>query len=296
MAVSVQKKAVGSYPFASVILSLTLALLIFGLLVVGALQGQRLLESIKSRFQLQVMLKRQTSATSIDSLKQELASQPWIARTAEGKPAIRFISKDQAARQFIKETGEDFIGMLEDNPLLDALEVKLDPAFTKPDQVKQISTQILSQPQVYEVSYQADMLNLVNRNLNSAIMFLGGLLLLVILGVALLINNTIRLAMYSQRFLIRSMQLVGASAWFITKPFVFRALTLGLLAGLLASGILVLAIQTGVSFIPELALVVEPTDYIVCAGLQLLMGVILGAGGAFWAVRRYLDMSLEQLY
>ncbi len=293
----VSKKTVGSYPFFSVVISLVLALFIIGLLVLTARQSQRLLSAIKSRFQLQVVLDQNVSPAATDSLKSVLASKPWIGRTTESnQPAVRFISKEAAAKIFIEETGEDFAGLLDDNPLHDAFEVRLSPNHTDKLAVEEISKGLMGLPHVKEVVYQADLLALINSNLTKIGLVLAGLMFVLVIGVALLINNTIRLAMFSQRFLIRSMQLVGATGWFIIKPFVWRALVQSTIASVIAWLLLSLLFQTGVSQVPELAVLSEPTDLAMVGLVQLGAGLMLGAGGAFWAVRRFLNMSLDQLY
>lgn len=290
-----KKKTLGSYPFMTVIASLTLALVIIGMVVVLGLQGNRLVTAVKSRFEVQVFLHHDLTPLHQDSLKAVFANQPWIAKL-DDKAQVRFVSKEQAAKRFMDETGEDFANLLGDNPLRDAYQLRIDATYADSVQLSKLAQQVRGMDGVYEVVYEPDLLQNINANLNKIFAALGGVSLLLIAGVILLIHNTIRLAMYSQRFLIRSMQLVGASVWFIQRPFLARAAIHSMIATVVAFLTIWALGQTAASQVVELSNISQAQDYLFAGAAQLFTGLIIGLGSAWRAIHKYLGMSLDQLY
>lgn len=291
-----QKKKVGSYPLAAVLLSLTLALLIVGLLVVAGLQSGRLIDAVRSRFEVQVFLQHDLTVGQRDSLQQSIITQPWLATNDAGQRLLTYVSKEEAAKTFAKESGEDFSALLGDNPLRDAYRLRIAPAYTDSAKLAAVVSQLQGMPAVYEAVYEPDLLAALNANLSKLFFVLGGLAALLLTGVILLIHNTIRLAIYSQRLLIRSMQLVGASAWFIQKPFLWRAAMHSVYATGIALVLVALVVETAQQQLPELAAVTSTQDLVVAGSIQLLVGVLIGVGSAWRAVQKYLGMKLDQLY
>jgi cell division transport system permease protein len=149
---------------------------------------------------------------------------------------------------------------------------------------------------VFQVYYVEGLIESVNDNVMKIGFFLGGLVLVLFVTVVLLINNTMRLALFSQRFLIRSMQLVGAKNWFIQRPFIFRAGGYGLLSGLIASGLMWIMSDYARRRIIDLNLLHRDDQFYVLLGFMILMGLVIAVISTFLSIRKYLKMSLDELY
>jgi cell division transport system permease protein len=209
---------------------------------------------------------------------------------------LRFISDKEAAETFIENTGEDFTKFLEDNPLRDSYVFSVSEEFQSSEQLALIAKELETQPGVFEISYMTDLVDSINKNLFKVSLIMGGFILILIVTVIMLINNTIRLALFSQRFLIRSMQLVGATRGFIRKPFLIRAFFFGVLAGVLASAILFALLEYTKGNIEGFASL-QNTELM----LLLFAGLIISGGclsgiSTLRSVNKYLNMSLDELY
>ena len=245
--------------------------------------------------EIQVFLDKGLSQQQLGDLRKNLAERPFVLHT-EDSVYLRFISNKEAAETFIQNTGEDFTQFLEDNPLRDSYVFSVSEEFQSSEQLTLIAKELETQPGVFEVSYMTDLVDSINKNLFKVSLIMGGFILILIVTVIMLINNTIRLALFSQRFLIRSMQLVGATRGFIRKPFLIRAFLFGVLAGILASGILYALLEYTKGNIEGFASL-QNTE------LMLLLFVGLTVTGGFLSgistlrsVNKYLNMSLDELY
>lgn len=295
MAVFRKKKKLGAFPTFSVVISLSLALIITGLLGVVALMGNNLTVMMKENIEVQVFLQRGISTQQKQELAAKMVAYPFL-RSNNGRPDIQFISKDEAAKKLIAETGEDFVRLLGENPLRDAFVFKVDQAYAEPDSLKQIKASLEAEPHVFEVVYLESLVDLISKNITSAAIVLGGISMVFFFAALLLIRNTIRLAMYSQRFLVRSMQLVGASPWFIKKPFIYRASLLGLISGGVAILICGTLVEYAIQMVPELNALLNLEELSFLGILLLFLGGAMGAFSAQSAVNKYLKLSLDQLY
>lgn len=290
-----RKKKLGSYPTLLVVFSITLALVVIGLFGLLLVHAQKLSEVVRENLEVQVYLDRDLPETELLRLQQDLGQQPYVAER-DGKPQIRFVSKEEGARQLLQSTGEDFRQFLGDNPLRDAYVLKIKPEFTDTTHLRQLNRSISTQRGVFEVQYPQDLFASINNNLTRVSLVLLGFAAVLVLVVVILINNTIKLALFSQRFLIRSMQLVGATRLFIQQPFLRRATWQGLASGVLAALILVALLQYAYLEVRELRLLRDDLRL----GLLLLsvvgLGVVIGFFSSARAVHRYLKMSLDDLY
>lgn len=290
-----KKKKLGSYPFLSVVFSITLALFVIGLFGLLALHTNRLTEIIKENIEIQVYLKKNITDNQRIQVQQTLASKDYAA-TEDGEILITFISKEQAAEEFIKETGENFSEFLGENPLRDAYVLKIAPDFHENAKLKQIKKDVEDMTGVFEVVYIESLVDSINENLTKISLILVGFAIVLLIAVVILINNTIKLALFSQRFLIRSMQLVGAKSSFIQKPFLLRATGHGLLAGLIASGILFGLLNFANQRVEDLSNLQETDKILILFGLLMVLGAVIGFGSTYRAIRKYLRMSLDELY
>jgi cell division transport system permease protein len=289
------KKQLGYFKFGSVLFSTTLSLFIVGLFGIILIQASSLTKMIRENIEIQVFLDKGLSKQQLGDLRKNLAERPFVLHT-EDSVYLRFISNKEAAETFIQNTGEDFTQFLEDNPLRDSYVFSVSEEFQSSEQLTLIAKELETQPGVFEVSYMTDLVDSINKNLFKVSLIMGGFILILIVTVIMLINNTIRLALFSQRFLIRSMQLVGATRGFIRKPFLIRAFLFGVLAGILASGILYALLEYTKGNIEGFASL-QNTE------LMLLLFVGLTVTGGFLSgistlrsVNKYLNMSLDELY
>jgi cell division transport system permease protein len=291
-----QKKTLGSYPYFTVVFSITMALFVIGLFGLVLLHASRLSEIIKGNIAMQVYLQRTLTETERDSLYQVLIKKPYVATATEGRPEITFISKDEAADKFIAETGENFVKFLGQNPLRDAYEIRIKPEYAEAEKMSVIKKDLLRMPGIFEVEYVESMVNAINNNLSRIGIVLISFALFLIITVAVLINNTIKLALFSQRFLIRSMQLVGAKGSFIKRPFVTRAAMQGLMSGILAILLLGTLLQYAYSSLPELELLYQTDKTLILFAILIVAGGLMGFVSSLRSVNKYLRMSLDELY
>jgi cell division transport system permease protein len=224
---------------------------------------------------------------------------------------VRFVSKELAAQEFMAEAGEDFISFLGNNPLHDSFVIRLKPDYFSPDDssnkrlnFKTIKADLEKIPGIFEVNYAVEQVAEIEKNLEKITWFLASFTIILFLSIAILLNNTIRLAMFSQRFLIRSMQLVGATSGFIRKPFLLRAVLQGLLSAFFASGLLALVFPLLQAFglgevTGQFRSVGVLQDWLPALGLGVslcLTGMLASVMSAYFAVNRYLKMSADDLY
>jgi cell division transport system permease protein len=291
----VRKKKLGSYPYISVVLSITLALFVigvFGLLVIYSSELERV---VRENVKIQVFLKNQLTPVQRLQIEKNLSSRYFIPKKNH-QSAIQFISKEEAAKQFIRETGEDFQKFLGENPLRDAFLVNIDPAYHDPKSMAKIKGEVEQVSGVFQVYYVESLIDSINKNVTRIGLVLLGLAAILFLTVTLLINNTLRLALFSQRFLIRSMQLVGAKKWFIQRPFLARATLHGFLAGAVACGLLIGLISFANRKVEDLTLIQNTNRIGMLLGILLLTGVLVAVVSTLQAVRKYLKLSLDELY
>lgn len=290
-----KKTKLGRFKFMSVLFSTTLSLFIVGLFGVIVIQAKSLTTLIRENIEVQIFLNKNLSESQIKNIETQISAKPYVLKKEEG-PNVKFISKEEAAQLFLEDTGEDFSQFLDDNPLRDSYTVAIAEEFQTSEQIQEIVNEIQSMEGVFEVTYMADLVDSINQNLTKVAIVLGGFILILIFTVIMLINNTIKLALFSQRFLIRSMQLVGATRSFIRRPFLARAFFFGILAGMIASAILYAIIEYTKANIDGFALLQDYTLLFILFGGLILIGAMLSFFSTLQAVNKYLNMSLDELY
>ncbi len=291
----VKKKKLGSYPFVSVVFSITLALFVVGLFGILVLYTEELSRIVKENVKIQVYLKNQLEEKDIKAIEKQLVESDFILKDNAGK-TLSFVSKEEAAKQFIKDTGEDFQKFLGENPLRDAYLVAVDPAFHSKEKLAEIRTRLEKINGVFQVYYVESLIESINKNIAKIGLILLGIASVLLIVVVLLINNTLRLALFSQRFLIRSMQLVGATRTFIQGPFIFRAMLHGALAGLIAVGMLWGVLQLGHRKIEELQMIENQERILTLLASLMVLGIFVAVVSTWRAVHKYLKLSLDELY
>ena len=290
-----KKKRLGSYPSVNVIFSITLALFVIGLFGILFIHANKLTSIIRENIEVQVYLNHNVSENQRISIQQTLATKPWVRIKGEDR-LISFVSKEEAAKIFIEETGEDFSEFLAENPLRDAFTIKIEDEYYEPAKLEEIKTEVEKIRGVFEVVYIESLVNSINKNLTKISLVLLGFALILLAVVVILINNTIKLALFSQRFIIRSMQLVGAKGNFIRKPFLYRSSINGLIGGLLASALLFGLMQYAYKRIEDLVMLKDINETLLIFGFLLFLGVIIGFLSTYRAINKYLKMSLDDLY
>ncbi len=291
----IRKRNLGSFPFLSVVFSVTLSLLVIGIFGLLMLLASSLTSLIQQNIELQVYLNKQIRNSEISRIQRTLGVKEYVLNT-EDSPGVRLITEEEAARQFISDTGEDFTSFLGDNPLRDLFTVKIAPAYQSPDSLQLVAADIESLGGVYEVSYVESLVKSINDNLTKIGAILLGVAIILLLVVVILINNTIKLALFSQRFLIRSMQLVGATGSFIKAPFLRRSIVYGLGSGLVASGAIY-----GILFwlnqqMEDLQQLQSQEKLLLLFAGIIIIGVAVTYISTYFAVKKYLKTSLDELY
>jgi cell division transport system permease protein len=290
----IRKKKLGNYPFVSVLFSISMALFVLGLFALLLLHAKRLQHMIQENLEVQVFLDRDLSEANRIKISRTLSNKAYTA-TKDSKSQLRYISKEEAAQEFLDNPDEE-IALLGDNPLRDSYVLKLHPDYYQTDSLEVIKADLQKITGIYEVTYVKSLIEQLNENLAKIGLILLGFATLLFIVVIVLINNTIKLALFSQRFLIRSMQLVGATGRFIRKPFLVRALLHGMVAGLIASLLLYALLQWAYTRVEDLQLLADwQNALIVFAGL-VLAGGLVGWFSTWRAMNKYLQMSLDELY
>lgn len=287
------KKKLGGYPAVAVVVSITLSLLVMGILGILLLYSGELEQQIRKDVRLQVYLKSTLTETQRLQIENKLLSQDYVNKEPG---SVTFVSKEEAAKKVIQETGEDFEKLLGDNPLKEAFLVTISPHYQTVAQISKIKEEIQAMNGVFQVYYVEDLIQSINTNVTTISIILLAMIVILLITVVLLINSTLRLAMFSQRALIRSMQLVGAKNWFILKPFLARAGGYGILAGIVAGGLLWSISQYAQKQFHDLTLLHNQEHFLGLLAALTVIGTIVAVISTLISVRRYLRMTLDQLF
>lgn len=275
----------------STTISITLVLFMLGLLGLILINAQKFSSYLKENIQLTLFIDEAAAETDVLSLKKKLDAVPYIKESV-------FISKEKAAEKLTTELDENFVEFLGFNPLYASIDVNLKADYANPDSIKWIEKKLKAEnPIITEVYYQKSMVDMVNDNIqNFAFMLLIFIGLLSLVAIAL-INNTIRLSLYSQRFVIKGMQLVGATRAFIRRPFIVSSLAQGLISGLLANILVIVVINVANNNIPELVNLREDIDFIALVILGVFAsGILISMASTQFALNRYLKSTMDDLY
>jgi cell division transport system permease protein len=275
--------------YVTLVVSVSLVLFLLGILGMVLINARQLSDYFRESLSFTIMLKEDAREADIRMLQKELDARPYVKQT-------EYVSKDEAAVKLTDELGEDFLDFLGYNPLMPTIDVYLLADYTHPDSVIKLEKAITEYPVVDEVYYQESILNLINDNVRKITLFLLIISALLFLIAMTIINNTIRLSIYSRRFLINTMQLIGANRSFIRKPFILRSLFFGFLAALIAIGLLM-----GLMYLIEKEFFTLFTYeninlfLLLCLALAVA-GVVINAVSTFFAVNRYLGIHEDKLY
>lgn len=293
--IKTKRKKLGSYPWVSVVFSITLALIVIGLFAFFLLATQKLAGMIQENIEVQAYLEKNLGESERIAIDKTLSAKEYTL-IKEGEPQVSFISKEEALQKFTNKTGEDPVAILGENPLRDAFAVKIKPSHQDSLQFTNIQNDIETISGVFEVTYAQNLIGTIQNSVKKISIGMITFSVILLFTAIFLIHNTIKLALFSQRFLIRSMQLIGAKAGFIKKPFVLRSVLHGLIAGMFASTLIYLLIQLGYEQIEELKEVLLPQEVYTVLGILLILGILIGFLSTMSALGKYLKMSLNDLY
>jgi cell division transport system permease protein len=271
------------------VVSISLVLFILGLLGLLILNGQKITQSVKEQANIQLFLNNNVKDADIAKLQKSLEASYYVKSTG-------FISKDSAAKQLYQHNKEDFESLLQYNPLPASINVHLKAAYINMDSIKWIEKRFTAFPQVKEVIYQESMIDGMNRNIRKVSIVLFGFSLLLLLVSLTLINNTIRLTIYSKRFLIKTMQLVGATRTFISMPFIWKGIQYGVTSALISLSMILGVMHLAERQMPDLKSLDDMNTYFMLAGIVLVLGVFISSVSTFFALRRYLRLKTDDLY
>ncbi len=275
--------------YVSTIISISLVLFMLGMLGIILLNAKQISDHVKENIGFSLYLKDDLSATEITRLQQLLEAKEYTNR-------IEYIDKEQAAAIMKKELGEDFIEFLDFNPLSGSIDVYLNSEYAEEGSAKLIENELKRLPAVRMVDYQMDLIAAVNKNVRKIGLVLLGFSVLLLIVVIALINNTIRLAIYSKRFLIKTMQLVGATGGFIRRPFVARGVVNGFISGIIAVILLSGVMYSVKTNLPEFFELQNFNVYGILFGLVVLLGILISWISTSLAVRKFLRMQSGDLY
>ncbi|RMG80335.1 MAG: FtsX-like permease family protein [Bacteroidetes bacterium] len=275
--------------YITTVVSISLVLYLLGIVALIVLNAKNLSDHIKENIGFNIILKDSAKEVEIVKLQKTLDAQPYTKET-------RFISKEEAAEILKRDLGEDFISFLGYNPLSASIDLHLKAEYAVPDSVEWIEKDILKHSIVKEVYYQKSLIQKVNENVKKISLFLLGFsALLLIISIAL-INNAIRLAIYSKRFLIRTMQLVGASPGFIRRPFIWKGIVNGIYGSVIAIILISLTIYYVQQQVPDFFQIKDLKLYAEVFGVILLLGILITWISTFFAVHRFIRMRPEKIY
>ena len=290
----IAKKTFGNFPFLSVIFSVSLSLLLLGIFSFFLLSSIEVKKIIQENTEINIFLNKEISSNQIDQIKRTLFTKDYVLIKDES--TLDFVSSSDAAREFSEEIGEDFVSFLGNNPLRDLIILKINSDFFEQEKLTDIENDILKIPGVYEVDYSKEMIEDINTNVRSISLVFGGIFIVLFLISVILINNTLRIALFSQRFLIRSMQLVGATANYILKPFLIRGITYGLISGVIASATLYSIISLINEKINEANMIIGFEKLSIIFISLIISGILIVMLSTYTSVNKYLNSTLDDLY
>ena len=270
-------------------ISTTLVLLLLGIVVFFVLSANNLSTFVRENIGISVLVSDDMKEPEVLKFQKTLNEKSYVKESV-------YISKEQALKEQTEAMGTDPAEFLGYNPFTASIEIKLNAQYANSDSIAWIEKEILTNKKVMEVSYPQNLIDSVNRNIQKVSIFLLGLAALLTLISFALINNTIRLAIYSKRFLIHTMKLVGASWSFIRRPFLVRNVWIGILAGIMADAILLGMAYMLVKYEPQLIEIITPNTLLVVMTSVFVFGLVITSLCAYISINKYLRMKASALY
>lgn len=271
------------------IIGISLVLFLLGTIGWLVINGRSMSRYFKEQVELQVILHDNTRNEKSQELQEILQKQPFVSKSA-------IVTKEEAAEQMKKDMGEDFMQLLDINPLYTSIKLNLKSDYVNTDSINKIKQFLMQSNIVREVSYEKVVVDKMNATFRKIGLVLGAIALILFIAVIIIIDNTVRLAMFSNRILIKTMQMVGATRWFIAKPFDKRAIVTGLISGLIAVAGLFLLMYFASSVLTQLSIFRDYLSISILVILILLLGVLISVLSTHRSVVKYLKLKLDDLY
>lgn len=285
---SYQKRRLRSSYF-SVVISIALVLFMVGFLGLVLLKSTQVANHFKEEVVITLFLKNDTSKEQIENLRTSLLKELFTRK-------IIYISKGDAAKFYAEDLGEDFVNYLGTNPLKNSIDIYLNPGFVTPEKMQEISDRFNKNSFVFEVSYDKPLVTFLTQNIQKVSFWLFAISSFFGLIALILINSSIRLSVYSKRFNIKTMQMVGATKGFIRKPFIWSGIRLGFIGALISLAGLAAVIYYIDQKIPTLQLVKDYVTLVYLGGGILLIAFIISWLSTFFATQRFLNLHTDELY
>jgi cell division transport system permease protein len=275
--------------YISTVFGIAMVLSMVGLLGLILVEANNLSNYVKENIVLNIYVDDAAHETDVLQLQRQIEGNPMVKQA-------QYVSKELAARNLQKDLGEDFVKFLGYNPLSQSIDVYLKAEYANNADIDKFKAQLLKNPMIKEVKYQKSLVDQMNENITTiSLIILAFAAIFVVLSVAL-INNTIRLAIYSQRFLIKSMQLVGATKGFIRKPFLLYGIWHGILGALIAILILIGTLSLAYKEVPDLVILRSSTEFGLIFIFVVGLGIFISGFSTFLAVNKFLRLKIYNLY
>jgi len=271
------------------VISIMLVLFMLGLLGMIILHGKKLSDYVRENISISVMLKDNVTDDLVQNYMRRLQKTSYVKQA-------EFISREQAAKELSNELGEDFVQFLGYNPLPASIDLQLRAGYANSDSIARIEKQLLTSNLVKEVVYQKSLIDQVNSNISKISLVIMSFSLILLIISVVLINNTIKLSIYAKRFLIRSMQLVGATENFIRLPFIKKSIAHGVIAAVIANLLLIGTLFLAQQRIPEIAELQDVKQFALFFAGVLVLGVVLSVVSTWFSVNKFLRMKVDSLY
>lgn len=275
--------------YISVILSIAFVLFLLGLFGLLILNTKKVSDYFKEHASITIFLKDDIGNQMVKNLQTILKSEKYTK-------SITYISKEEAAEQAKKENGEDFMDFLGYNPLKNSIDLYLNAAYVSPEKMSEIESQLIKNEAIFEISYDKSLIALLSKNVKRISLWVLIFSSVFTLIAMILINNSIRLSVYSKRFTIKTMQMVGATKRFIRWPFVINSIKLGALGSLIAIIALAISVYYMNLHFPEFGFIQNTTLLAILFGIIFFLGIIITWFSAFFATQRFLNLRTDQLY
>lgn len=271
------------------IISVAMVLFMTGLLGIILISGKNLSNHLRENFQITVFMQKDMKEADQKRVFESI-------RSAEYTKRAKLVSREDAAKEFTQEIGQDFVSFLGFNPLLPSVELFLKSKYAKPDAISKIDTELRRNKEVVEVVYQKSIIEEINKNVKTIGSIMMGLSVVFLIIAITLINNTIRLNLYALRFIIKSMQMVGATHGFIIRPFVVRSFINGLIGGVVSCVLLSGMLYWLPFWVDGIRTVYNASQFAMLFVVIIIAGVIISMLSSWISTNHYLRMKIDDLY
>lgn len=275
--------------FLSSVVSISLVLLLVGIAAFLLVSERSVSDYLKENMQVSVMMKRDVGESAALRYKKEIDAEPFVRSSA-------YVSKEQGAKEMAQLLGEDFLGVFETAPIPISINLTLKSEYVSPDSLAVVKTKLEDAPEVEEVVYQQSLVEALNSNLSKISLFLAVFIALLLFISFVLINNTVRLSVYSKRFTIHTMKMVGATRAFIRRPFLFQSAFQGVFAALVAIIMIIIGLFLLKGQFGQLFSVFSLGMLLTVIGIVVASGLIICVASTYFTVNKLVSLNKSELY